>query len=410
MSASFSAAITGVGIISPAGIGCGENWKTVVAGKPTAAVDASLDGCPCMISCRVPPFDPADLGIRNPWQWDRFSQFAFIAVMEALADAGLKARDWNDASRVGVVIGTGAGGTETFEEQYRNLARHGSEGVSPLSLPMALLNMAAGQVAIEIGARGPCFTPVTACASGATAIGLAREMIRNGQVDIVVAGGAEAPITPFYVSAFARMKALSPNPDPATASRPFDESRNGFVIGEGAAILVMEAASHAKARGARIRGFVSGYGASADAHHVTSPHPQGEGARLSMDSAIKSANLAPSDIGYVNAHGTSTQANDFIESSVICGLLGENVPVSSTKGVTGHLLGAAGAAEAAFTLFSLEAGMLPPTAGLTEQDARVAAKVLAGRAVGMEALHAISNSFGFGGQNASLVISKAGAV
>lgn len=406
MSSSFAAAITGIGLISPAGIGTQENWASVISAKYRAAVDPSLDACTVKLACRVPPFVAEDMGVKNPWQWDRFAQFALIAALEAISDAGLRPNQWRDDTRIAVIIGTGAGGTETFEVQYRQHVTDGPEAVSPLTLPMGLLNMAAGQVAIELGARGPCLTPVTACASGATAIGIGRDLLRTGQADIVIAGGTEAPVTPFYVSAFARMRALSRNPDPATASRPFDAERDGFVIGEGAGIFVMETKEHASARGARVRAVVSGYGASADAHHVTSPHPRGYGARTAMRSALADAGLGPDQIDYVNAHGTSTPANDIIEPAAICDVIGDKVFVSSTKGVTGHLLGAAGAVEAAFAALATEYDLIPPTAGLRRADPRIAARLVSGDPVASTVRHALTNSFGFGGQNATLVLSK----
>jgi 3-oxoacyl-[acyl-carrier-protein] synthase II len=394
----FAAAITGIGLVTSAGVGVPANWDRVVAGQGTAAVDPELDGLPVRISCRVPDF-AAD----NAWKLDRYTRFALAAAHEALTQAGLDPSAW-EGSRVAVVIGSGAGGTASLERQHRELLEGGPSTVSPLTLPMGLLNMAAGQVAIEFGATGPCLAPCTACASGATAIGIGRDMLRLGTADIVIAGGAEAPVTPFYSAAFARMRALSRNADPETASRPFDVARDGFVLGEGAGVVVLESEEHARARGADTVARVIGYGASADAHHATAPHPDGRGARLAVRAALADAGLTGRDVGYVNAHGTSTPMNDRVESAVIRDLIGMDVPVSSTKGVTGHPLGAAGAIEAAFAALAVRHGIVPPTANLTDPDpvADIDLVFKAARTGRFEV--ALSNSFGFGGQNTALLV------
>jgi 3-oxoacyl-[acyl-carrier-protein] synthase II len=400
----FAAAITGIGLVTPAGIGVDDNWSGVIDGKAAAAHVPELSGLPVSIACRVPGFSPDDLSLRNSWQWDRYAQFAVVAAREALQRAGLGATDWADDSRVAVVVGSGAGGTASMEAQHRLLIEAGPADISPLTLPMGLLNMAAGQLAIEIGARGPCLAPCTACASGGTAIGIARDMLRLGTADIVIAGGAEAPVTQFYVSAFARMRALSRHQDPATASRPFDVARDGFVIGEGAAILVLEREDHAAARGARTIARVIGYGASADAHHVTSPHPQGRGAALAIHAALADAGLTGSDVGYVNAHGTSTQLNDSVEAAVIREVIGAGTPVSSTKGVTGHLLGAGAAVELAYAALAAERDVIPPTAGLADPDPAMEIDLVYKAARPGPVDIALSNSFGFGGQNTALLV------
>ncbi|MFC0437662.1 beta-ketoacyl synthase [Kutzneria buriramensis] len=394
----FAAAITGIGLVTSAGVGVPANWDRVVAGQGTAAVDPELDGLPVRISCRVPDF-AAD----NAWKFDRYTRFALAAAQEALRQAGLDPSGW-EGSRVAVVIGSGAGGTASLEQQHRELLEGGPSTVSPLTLPMGLLNMAAGQVAIEFGATGPCLAPCTACASGATAIGIGRDMLRLGTADIVIAGGAEAPVTPFYSAAFARMRALSRNADPETASRPFDVARDGFVLGEGAGVVVLESEEHARARGADTLARVIGYGASADAHHATAPHPEGRGARLAVQAALADAGLTGRDVGYVNAHGTSTPMNDRVESAVIRDLIGADVPVSSTKGVTGHPLGAAGAIEAAFAALAVRHGVVPPTANLTDPDpvADIDLVFKAARTGRIDV--ALSNSFGFGGQNTALLL------
>lgn len=403
----FAAAITGIGLVTPAGIGVKENWDRVVEGRPTAAHHADLAGLPVTMACRVPDFSPGKLGLRGAWQYDRYSQFALVAAREALDQAGLISGEWADSARVAVILGSGAGGTATLEEQHRILIEEGPSEVSSMTLPMGLLNMAAGQVAIDIGANGPCLAPCTACAAGASAIGLGRELIRSGLADIVVAGGAEAPITPLYVSSFARMRALSRRmDDPTTASRPFDATRDGFVLGEGAGVVVLESEEHARTRGVQTLARVIGYGASADAHHVTSPHPEGKGAELAVRAALTDAGLTGRDVRYVNAHGTSTPLNDVIEAAVIRRVIGPDTPVSSTKGVTGHPLGAAGSIEAAYAALAVHHGVIPPTASLTEVDPRVDVDVVHGEARHGRVDVALSNSFGFGGQNAALLIAS----
>ncbi|MFE6525599.1 beta-ketoacyl-[acyl-carrier-protein] synthase family protein [Streptomyces sp. NPDC057794] len=403
-----AAAITGIGLVTPAGVGTKASWDRVVEGRPTAAHHRALDGLPVTMACQVPDFDPVASGLAGAWQWDRYAQFALVATREALEQAGLTRGAWADSARVAVIIGSGAGGTATLEEQHRTLIEEGPSEVSPMTLPLGLLNMAAGQVAIDIGANGPCMAPCTACAAGASAIGLGRDLIRSGLADIVVAGGAEAPVTPLYVSSFARMRALSRRLDsPETASRPFDADRDGFVLGEGAGVVVLESEEHARARGVTPVARVIGYGASADAHHVTSPHPEGKGAELAVRAALADAGLTGRDIGYVNAHGTSTPLNDVIEAGVIRRVAGTDVQVSSTKGVTGHPLGAAGSIEAAFAALTVHHGVIPPSASTTEVDPRVEVDVVHGRAREDRVEVALSNSFGFGGQNAALLIASA---
>jgi 3-oxoacyl-[acyl-carrier-protein] synthase II len=401
--AGFSAAITGIGIVSPAGIGVEDNWARVVAGQATAAKVPELDGLPVSIACQVPGFSPLGLG-RASWQFDRYAQLALVAAHEAIGHAGLERGAWEDSSRVAVVIGSGAGGTATFEEQYRVLLEDGPADVSPLTLPMGLLNMAAGQLAIDVGAQGPCLAPCTACASGATAIGIGRDLLRLGVADIVIAGGAEAPVTPLYISAFARMRTLSARTDPLTASRPFDAARDGFVLAEGAAVFVMEREDDARARNAMPVAKVVGYGASADAHHVTSPDPEGKGAALAIRAALADAGLTGGDVHYVNAHGTSTRLNDVVEARVIRDVLGTCTPVSSTKGVTGHALGAGAAIEAAYTALTLRHHVMPPTANLTDPDPEADIDLVYKAARHGRVDVALSNSFGFGGQNAALLL------
>ncbi|ALO99028.1 3-oxoacyl-ACP synthase [Streptomyces hygroscopicus subsp. limoneus] len=400
-------AVTGVGLVTPAGIGTAENWAAVRAGRPTAALDPSLEGNPVRLSCRVPGFDAeALLGARRALRLDRFVQFALVAAEEAVADAGLDPGSW-DGARVGVVMGSADGGPNTVEEQHLVLITEEARRVSPLLLPMQLPNMLAGQIAIALGATGPNLVVATACASGATAVGTARDLLALDRCDIVLAGGSEAMITPLVMAGFAQMGALSGREDdPDSASRPFDVERDGFVAAEGAGVLVLERTADARARSARVRGRVVGYGASADAHHMTSPHPQGAGAELAVRAALADAGAAASDVGHVNAHGTSTPLNDLAEGRMLSRVLTGDPLVTSTKGVTGHLLGAAGAVEAALTVLTLEQGVVPPTAGLSRLDPRLDIEV-ATTATTTRAELALSNSFGFGGQNAVLAIAAA---
>jgi 3-oxoacyl-[acyl-carrier-protein] synthase II len=336
-----------------------------------------------------------------------------VAARQALLDAGLDPTSW-DGARVGVVIGTAMGGVASMETGYDALRDRGAGRIPALTLPGGLVNMTAGLIAMEFAALGPNLSVSTACASGATAIGVARDMIRSGAADVVIAGGVESAITPFVVSSFARIRALSTAPRAAEQrSRPFDADRDGFVLAEGAAILVLEESVRAQERGARTRAHLVGYGASADAFHVTAPHPRGEGAQRALDAALAEAKLEPGQIDYVNAHGTSTPANDVSESRLIARVLGTDVCVSSTKGVTGHMIGAAGAAEAAFCVLAVQHGWAPPTANLqlpgvdiginlNQQAVRLVGSGPAGTRT------AVSNSFGFGGQNAVLAFSGTG--
>ncbi|MEW2164651.1 beta-ketoacyl-[acyl-carrier-protein] synthase family protein [Streptomyces sp. NPDC007084] len=405
----FDAAVTGVGMVSCAGIGVPASWKRIRDGEGTAAGPVpALDGTPADFGCAVPGFDAAKaVGRRKAWRLDRCNQFAIAAAAEALADAGLDPATW-DGTRVGVVLGNGIGGAAAWEKQHNVLRDEGPLKVSPLLIPMLSINMSAGYVAMECGAHGPNFVTATACASGTTAIGMARELLRGGQCDIVVTGGTEAPLVPSIVSGFSQMGALSRRRDDQTrASRPFDADRDGFVPAEGAAVLVLERAEHAKARGARIRAMVSGYGASADAHHATAPDPRGAGAELAVRGALSDAHVTGADVTHVNAHGTSTPLNDVSEARMIRRVVGQHPAVTSTKGVVGHALGAAGAIEAVATVLTIENGFVPPTANLESLDPEVDLDVVAkaGRELPVEV--AVSNSFGFGGQNAVLVFTRA---
>lgn len=404
----FEVAVTGLGLVTPAGIGVQASWERILLAVPTAAYDPELTGMSVDFSARVPGFDADELiGRRIAWRTDRFTHLALVAAREAIADAELDPATW-DGTRVGVVVGNALGGTATFEQQHDVLRNDGAAGVSPMLIPMMAINMVAGYLAIDTGATGPNLVTVTACASGATAIGTARELLRSDKCDVVLAGGTEASLTPLIISAFTRMGALSRRvDDPAAASRPFDGLRDGFVAAEGAGILVLERPGHAQARNARIRAWITGYGASADAHHATAPDPEGAGAEQAIRMALTDAGLRPEQIDHVNAHGTSTPRNDVTEAKVLRRIFGERPAVTSIKGVTGHSLGAAGAIEAACTVLAVQHGVVPPTANLDGQDPEIDVDVVAKEPRTMPIQAAISNSFGFGGQNAVLVVSAA---
>ncbi|MER5495309.1 beta-ketoacyl-[acyl-carrier-protein] synthase family protein [Streptomyces sp. NPDC002490] len=401
-------AVTGLGLVTPAGIGVERNWTVLCEARGTAAApDPELRGMPVDLACRVPDFDAEGLlGARRAHRLDRFVQFALVAAEEALADAGLDRTRW-DGARVGVVLGSAAGGLHTYERQHEVLLHQKPQRVTPLLLAMYLPNMLAGQVAIAVDAQGPNMVVATACASGSTAVATACDLLALGRCDVVLAGGSDAMITPLAMSGFATMGALSRRTeDPAGASRPFDRDRDGFVAGEGAGLLVLERAADARARGARARARIVGHGTTADAHHITAPHPDGRGLERAVHQALAGAGAAPGDVSYVNAHGTSTPLNDLVEARVLHRALPHGPPVSSTKGVTGHLLGAAGAIEAAYTVLAVEKGLVPPTANLAHRDAEMDIDVVATPTPHRIEL-ALSNSMGFGGQNAVLALGRA---
>ena len=410
--------VTGVGILSPSGRGLEEAWAGVLSGRSAAAQDAELEakGTPVTISCRVPPFDPdAELGRGSKRRLDRFTHLALIAAREAISHAGLSDDGGEritevDADRTGVLLGSGIGGAETWEEEYPRYLDKGPGRVSPMFVPKMLSNTAAGTIAIRSGARGPNMTVNTACAAGASALHLGRDLLRAGAADVVLAGGVEAGVTGLSVSAFAQMGALTKNADAAHASRPFDVGRDGFVIGEAAGVLVLETAEHAAARGATPLAVLAGAGASADAHHATAPPEDGGGAILAMRRALEDAGLPPTAIDHHNAHGTSTPLNDAAEARALRAVFGDHasdIAVTSTKGVTGHTLGAAGAIEAIFAIQALREGLVPPTANLVDQDPEIDLDVVTGapREVALTAV--LSASMGFGGQNAALVFTPA---
>jgi 3-oxoacyl-[acyl-carrier-protein] synthase II len=405
----FDVAVTGIGMITAGGVGAAATWERVCDAEHTAASQVPrLAGMPVSFGCVVTDFDAAALvGRRQAWRLDRANQFAIVAATEAVADAGLDPEGW-DGARVGVVLGCGLGGATSWEKQYDTLRDEGPERVSPLLIPMLAPNMSAGYVAMRIGAKGPNLATATACASGATAIGVARELLRGGTCDVVITGGTESCVTPSIATGFSQMGALSSGHDDiARSSRPFDARRDGFVMAEGAAVLVLERHADAVARGARVRARVSGYGASADAYHATAPDPRGAGAELAVRAALADAGLSPGDIDHVNAHGTATPLNDEIEGQLIRRVFGDRPSVTSVKGVLGHSLGAAGAIDAAVTALTIERSFVPPTANLECQDPEIDVDVVAKAGREGRVRAAVSNSFGFGGQNAVLVFTAA---
>ncbi|MFD7565404.1 beta-ketoacyl-[acyl-carrier-protein] synthase family protein [Streptomyces tendae] len=402
-----SLAVTGLGLVTAAGLGVDATWEGVLRGRSAGAKDERLAGLPVDIACAVPGLQPArHVDRRSVLIHDRFVQLAIVAAREAVADAGLDPLTW-DGARVGVVVGCGLGGVTTWETQHRRLLERGPEAVSALLVPMLVPNMAAGHLAMDLRALGPNLVTATACASGGTALGTAARLLRDGTCDIVVAGGTEAGVSPLMVTGFAQMGALSRRvDDPAAASRPFDADRDGFVIGEGSGMLVLERAADAEARGATVRARLVGHGASADAHHVTAPDPEGAGALRAMEAALAQAGVTGRDIDHVNAHGTSTPLNDAVEAAVLGRLVGDRATVTSAKGVLGHTLGAAGAIEAALTVLSIERSTVPPTANLRRRDPAVDLDVVADAPREQKVELAMSNSFGFGGQNAVLVFAS----
>jgi 3-oxoacyl-[acyl-carrier-protein] synthase II len=401
-------AVTGLGLVTPAGIGVQRNWTTICAGKSMAAPDVRLRGLSVDFSCAVPSFDAnALLGRRLAIRLDAVTQYAMVAAREAVADAGLDAATW-DGARVGVVVGTSFGGCTTYERQQQMFQSGGPGAVSPLLMVMAPVNMTAGYLGIDLSAGGPNLVVSTACASGATAVGTARALLISGACDVAVAGGSECFLTPTTIASLANLGAVSRKcSEPQLASRPFDIDRDGFVAGEGAAMLILERTADARARGARVRANIAGYGASADGHHPSAPEPNGRGAERAVRAALADAGLTGSDIRHVNAHGTSTRLNDVTEGAMLSRVIGDHPAVTSTKGVTGHLIGAAGAAEAAYTVLAVQQGTVPPTANLESQDPAIDVDVVAGVPRTGAYPVALSNSFGFGGQNAALVVTAA---
>jgi len=403
--------VTGIGAISPVGNSAEESWESVLAGKSGVGPLTRLDSgqFPVKVAAEVKDFDIEEyVSRKDARKMDRFTHYAIAASVMAMKDANLEL-EGDLALRTGVWIGSGIGGMETHEQQFLTFQEKGYRRVSPFFVPMMIPDMASGQVSILLGAKGINSCTVTACASGTNSIGDAFEVIRRGDADVMITGGAEAPITTMSVAGFCANTALSLNPDPATASRPFDAERDGFVIGEGAGILILEEYEHAVARGAKIYAELVGYGSTGDAHHITAPAPGGEGGARAMAQAIEQGGITPDKIDYINAHGTSTPYNDLFETMAAKTVFGEHaykLAMSSTKSMTGHLLGAAGGLEAIFTVKALQEGILPPTTNFVNADPECDLDYVTEGARKADIEYAMSNSLGFGGHNASLVFKK----
>jgi len=403
--------ITGVGAVTPVGNNVETTWNNIINGVSGIDVFTRVnpDDFPAKVAGEVKNFNIEDyLERKDARKMDRFTHYAIAAALEAVKDANLEITD-EIAPRVGVWIGSGIGGLETLENQHKIMLERGYRRVSPFFVPMMIPDMAAGQVSILLGAKGINSCTVTACATGTNSIGDAFKVIQRGDADVMISGGTEAPITSMAVAGFCANTALSTNPDPKTASRPFDKNRDGFVIAEGAGIVVLEELEHALKRGAKIYAEVVGYGATGDAYHITAPAPEGEGGARAMKQALNDAGLKPSDIDYINAHGTSTDYNDKFETAAIKAVFGEHaykVAISSTKSMTGHLLGAAGAIEAIFSVLSIRDGIIPPTINYETPDPDCDLDYVPNEARKLPVNAVLSNSLGFGGHNATLVFKK----
>jgi 3-oxoacyl-[acyl-carrier-protein] synthase II len=404
--------VTGMGCVSPVGNNVKDTWSSLLAGRSGAGMITHFDASrhKTRFAAEVKGFDGTALfGPRDARKMDRFTQFATAAALEALEQSGLQIDDSN-RDRVGVLIGTGIGGIGTLLEQAEVMRERGPDRVSPFLVPMMISDSAAGMLAIRFGARGPNMAIATACASGNNAIGEALEIIRRGAADAMIAGASEAALVPVAMAGMNVMTALSTrNDDPQTASRPFDRERDGFLMGEGAGILILESYEHAQQRGATILAELTGYGTTDDAHHISAPAENGAGAAISMQLALEDAGLALTDIEYINAHGTSTPLNDKSETAAIKTVFGEHayqIPVSSTKSMTGHLLGASGAVEAVFCVMAIRDETLPPTINYQTPDPQCDLDYVPNQPRKVSPRHVMSNSFGFGGHNATLVISR----
>lgn len=401
--------VTGMGAVTPLGKNCSTFWENIKKG--TCGIDyitiMNTDNFKVKVAGEVKDFKPEEFfDKREARKHDRYSQFALIAAEEAVKNSAL---DFNgiDKDRIGVLVGSGIGGLGTMEREYRKMVEKDTTKVSPYLVPMMIGNMAAGNIAIKYQAKGPCLTVVTACATGTNSIGEAFEMIKADRADVMIAGGAESPITEVSLAGFTALSALSLSEDPGRASLPFDKNRGGFVIGEGAGVLILEELNHALSRKATIYGEVVGYGATCDAYHMT--QPDSDGPKKAMELAMKEADIKPGDISYINAHGTGTIFNDKVETEAIKKAFGEkaySIPVSSTKSMTGHLLGAAGAIESIVCLKAMEEGVIPPTIGLTEPDQQCDLNYVPGKAQRAALKYTMSNSLGFGGHNGTLVFKK----
>lgn len=403
--------ITGIGLVTPVGNDVPTTWKNLVEGKSGIDLIKDFDASnfSTKIAAEVKGFSLDLIDKKAARRMDRFVQFAIKAAHEAISDSGLSLEN-EDRDRIGVIIGAGIGGLRVIEQQHQQLLNSGPSRVSPLLIPMLIPDMAAGQVAIMFGLRGPNFATVSACASGAHAIAVACELIRTGKMDIVVSGGTESCITPLGLAGFCSMKALSErNDEPEKASRPFDAKRDGFVMGEGSGIVIMESLEHAKKRNARIYAKMPGYGMSCDAYHITAPDPTGIGPYLCMKYALEDARITPEQVMYINAHGTSTPLNDKSETLAIKKVLGEyayKIPISSNKSMIGHLLGAAGAVEFIITILTMHHGIIPPTINYEVPDPECDLDYVPNVARRADVEISLSNSFGFGGHNICLCVQK----
>lgn len=404
--------VTGIGPMTSVGMGKAEYWRNLLAGKSGISAIDSFDTkeFPVRIGAQIRGFEPTDfISAKEAKRMDRFCQFAMAASRMAMDDSGLIV-DGSNAEKVGVIIGSGVGGLESLETQHKILLEKGPGRVSPFTVPMMISNIAAGQVSIAYGAKGPNMGTVSACASGAHAIGEAYETIKRGTASACIAGGCEAPLTPLSYAGFCASRSLSTrNDEPTRASRPFDVDRDGFVMGEGAGIIILESEESAIRRGANIYAEIIGYGATGDAYHITAPSVDGEGAARAMQMAIDEAKLEPYEVGYINAHGTSTKLNDECETMAIKTVFGDHaydMAVSSTKSMTGHLLGGAGGIEGIVIALALQSGKIPPTINLDNQDPACDLDYVANEARDMDCRAALSNSLGFGGHNATILMKK----
>jgi 3-oxoacyl-[acyl-carrier-protein] synthase II len=404
--------ITGLGAVTPIGIGKEKFWNSLIQGKSGIGLITRFDTTEfdTKIGAEVKDFNPSDyIDKKEAKRMDRFTQYAVVGAKLAIEDGNLNLDKLN-LDKVGVVIGVGIGGMETMETEYGKLRDRGPSRVSPLFIPMMISNMAPGQISMTFGFRGPTMTVTTACASSTHAIGEAFRMIKSGNVDMVVAGGADASITPISVAGFCSMKALSTrNNDPKKASRPFDKERDGFVMGEGAGILILEELNHALSRGANIYGEIVGYGSTSDAFHITQPDPEARGATRAMELALGEAAASHEDVDYINAHGTSTYFNDKLETLAIKNVFkdyAKYVNISSTKSMTGHLLGAAGGIEAIAAIMAIKEGIIPPTINYEHPDEECNLNYTPNKAVKRDIKYALSNSLGFGGHNGTVLFKK----
>ena len=408
-------AVTGLGLVSPLGNTVQATWEAMLAGRSGAGPITRFDPAQLSVkfACEVKGFDPLQyLDKKEVRRYDLFAQFAMAAAVQAVTDACLE-QSWStvDLQRVGVIIGTGTGGIATFEENMRTFIEKGPSRVSPFFVPMFMANVASAVVSMRYGAKGPNYSTVSACATSGHSLGDAFRLIQHNDADVMIAGGSEAAITPLALASFANMKALSErNDDPATASRPFDKDRDGFVMGDGAAVVILEEWEHAKKRGAKLYGEMVGYGMTADAYHITAPSPDGEGAQRAMRLALEDGGVRPEQVGYINAHGTSTPHGDAAETAAVKAVFGDEarrLVFGSTKSMTGHLLGAAGALEFAVCVLVLRDGVIPPTINQFTPDPACDLDSAPNKAVRRKVEVALSNSFGFGGHNVTLAVRHA---